>query len=125
MKPKRTVERPWATKRKGGYVFKLDDLIESLKKGDIAEYGKIIVGTKNLIQLLRLLPADYCQVNANGRLEIETLQMVMRKDKTGIRKAGYIKPKHNYNMLALCDGAWVDKFKLPGKTVVALKPKKF
>jgi len=104
-------------------VISTSSLIESLKKGEAVQLDKVIVGTKNLVQLLRLLPGDYCRISANGRLEVETVQMVFRKDKDGKRKAGYAKPKHYHNWFCLQDSAWLK----PSMRVnpVILKPRKF
>ena len=119
---KRIVERPWGTRRNGGWVIQTSNLIDSLKKGEAVQLDKITVGTKNLIQLLRLLPGEYCQISANGKLEVETIQMIFRKVK-GQRKAGYGKPKHYHNWFGLQDGAWLK----PHMRVnpVILKPRKF
>ena len=67
---KNKIERPWGHRRKGGYVIRTSQLVDSLKKGNAAQFEKITVGTKPLVQLLRLLPGEYCQISANGRLEI-------------------------------------------------------
>ncbi|GAH63990.1 unnamed protein product, partial [marine sediment metagenome] len=90
---KRKVERPWGRKRNGGYIIGTSQLVDALKKGDAVEFEKVTVGTRQLIQLLKLLPGEYCQVSANGRLEIETVQLISRKGKDGVMKAGYVKPK--------------------------------
>ena len=121
--PKRITERPWGTRRKGGWVIQTSALISSLKKGEAVQFDKITVGTKNLIQLLRLLPGEYCLISANGRLEVETVQFMSRKGKDGTYKAGYVKPKHYHNWFGLNDGAWLK----PHMRVnpVILKPRKF
>jgi len=122
IKVKRIVERPWGTRRNGGWVIRTTSLIDSLKKGEAVQLDKITVGTKHLIQLLRLLPGEYCKVSANGRLEFETVQLVSRKGKDGTRKAGYARPKHYHNWFGINDGAWVK----PHMRVnpVVLKPRK-
>jgi hypothetical protein len=119
---KRIVERPWGTKRKGGWVIRIAYLIESLKKRDAVQLDKITIGTKPLIQLLRLLPGEYCQISANGRLEVETVQTISRKRKDGTRRVGYIKPKHYYNWFGLQDGAWLKPYMRVNPVV--LKPRK-
>jgi len=120
---KRIVERPWGTRSKGGWVIRTDSLIESLKKGEAVQLDKITVGTKPLIQLLRLTPGEYCKVSANGRLEVETIQLIPRKGKDGVFRAGFTKPKHYHNWFGLLDGAWLK----PHMRVnpVILKPRKF
>ena len=119
---KRIVERPWGTRSKGGWVILTENLIQSLKKGEAVRLDKIVVGTKKLIPLLKLLPGEYCRISGNGRLEVETVQFVSRKGKNGELKAGYVKPKHYYNWFALLDGAWLK----PHMTInpVILKPRK-
>lgn len=120
---KRIVERPWGTRRNGGWVIRTATLIEVLKKGDAVQLDKVTVGTKNLIQLLRLLPGEYCQVSANGKLEVETVQIQYRRGKDVQRKAGYGKPKHYWHWFEIFDGAWLK----PHMRVnpVILKPRKF
>ena len=117
---KRIVERPWGTRRNGGWVFRTEDILKSLKRGESVQLDKVMVGTKNLIQLLRLLPGEYCRISANGKLEVETVQMIFRP-KTG--KASYTKPKHYHNCFCLEDGAWLE----PHMSInpVVLKPRKF
>ena len=120
---KRIVERPWGTRRNGGWVIRTAELIKSLKKGDAVQFDKITVGTKPLVELLRLLPGEYCQISANGRLEVQTVQLISRKRKDGTRKGGYIKPKHYYNWFGLQDGAWLKPYMRLNPVV--LKPRKF
>ncbi len=120
---KNKIERPWGHRRKGGYVIRTSQLVDSLKKGNAAQFEKITVGTKPLVQLLRLLPGEYCQISANGRLEIETVQFKPRKGKDGIPRPGYTKPKHYYNWFALNDGAWLKPYMRAN--LVVIKPRKF
>jgi hypothetical protein len=119
---KRIVERPWGHPRKRGWVIQTKSLIKSLKRGEAVQLDKITVGTKNLIELLRLLPGDYCQISANGRLEVETVQLVWRS-RNGTRKAGYAKPKHYWNQFFLIDGAWLRPHMRLNPVI--LKPRKF
>ncbi len=120
---KNRIERPWGRKRKGGYVIRTSQLVDSLKKGNAAQFEKITVGTKPLVQLLRLLPGEYCQIGANGRLEIETVQSISRWGKDSIFKTGFVKPKHYHNWLALNDGAWLKPHMRAN--LVVIKPRKF
>lgn len=120
---KRRIERLWGRRRNGGYVIQTSSLVESLKKGDAVEFEKITVGTKPLIQLLRLLPGEYCQISANGRLEVETVQFIPRKAKDGVFRAGYTRPKHYHNWFALHDGAWLKPYMRAN--LVVIKPRKF
>ncbi len=104
-------------------MINISDLIASLKKGQAVQLEKIIVGTKPLIELLRLLPGEYCRISANGKLEVETVRFISRKGKDGNRKVGYVRPRHYWNWFGLCDGAWLR----PHMKVnpVILKPRKF
>lgn len=104
--PKKIIERPWGTRRNGGWVILVKSLIASLKKGDAVQIDKVLVGTKPLINILRLLPTDYCRVTANGKLEVETVELTFRNVK-GVRKAGFGKPKKFNQWFGLFDGAWV------------------
>ena len=119
---KRTVQRPWGHKRKGGWVIRTSDIIDSLKKGEAVQFDKVTVGSKNLIQLLRLLPGEYCQISANGRLEFETVQLVSRKGKDSQLKAGYIRPKHYWHWFGIHEGAWLKPYMKVNPVI--LKPRK-
>ena len=119
---KRIVERPWGRRRNGGWVLRTQSLIDSLKRGEAVEFDKITVGTKQLMQLLKTLPGEFCQVSANGRLEVETVQFKARKGKDGVMKAGYIKPKHYHNWFGLVDGAWLKPYMR--MKLVVIKPRK-
>lgn len=120
---KKRIERPWGHRRNGGYVILTSSLVESLKKGEAVEFGKITVGTKPLIQLLRLLPGEHCQITANGRFEVETVQIHYRNWLKGNRKASYIKPKHYHHWFALHNGAWLKP--QMRMNLVVIKPRKF
>lgn len=120
---KKRIERPWGHRRNGGYAILTSSLVESLKKGEAVEFGKITVGTKPLIQLLRSLPGEYCQLSTNSRLEIETVECTSRKGKDGVFRAGYTKPKHYHNWVALHDGAWLKPYMR--MNLVVIKPRKF
>ena len=120
---KNRIERPWGRRRNGGWVISTSRLVDALKKGKAVQLEKITVGTKPLIQLLRLLPGEYCQISANGRLEIETVQFKSRKGKDGVMKAGYVRPKHYHNWFALQDGAWLQPYMR--MNLVVIKPRKF
>lgn len=120
---KRKVERPWGRKRNGGYIIGTSQLVDALKKGAAVEFEKVTVGTKQLIQLLKLLPGEYCVVSANGQLEVETIELVPRKGKDGIFRASFRKPKHYHNWFALYDGAWLKPYMRAN--LVVIKPRKF
>lgn len=119
---KRKIERPWGTRSKGGWVISTGSLIDSLKKGEAVQLDKITVGTKPLIQLLRLLPGDHCRISANGQFEVETVQIQYRRRNDGTRKAGYVRPKHYYNWFGLFDGAWLKPYMR--MSLVVIKPRK-
>ena len=119
---KRIVERPWGTRRKGGWVISTKSLIESLKKGASVQLDKVTVGTKPLIELLRLFPGEYCWISANGRIEVETIRMVFR-NVNGKRKPSFVRPKRYYNWFGLDHGAWLKPHMRLNPVI--LKPKKF
>lgn len=120
---KRRIERPWGHRQNGGYVIQTSQLVDSLKKGDAVEFGGITVGSKSLIQLLRLLPGEYCRISANGQLEVETIQLIPRKCKDGVFRGSFRKPKHYHNWFALIDGAWLKPHMRAN--LVVIKPRKF
>lgn len=117
----RTIERPWARRRNGGWVISHQELLKLLKKADILELDGVMVGTKQLSRLVNLLPYADCQLRANGRLEIETVQRVVRST-GGKRRMGFARPKHYHQWLALVHKAWVP---LGAKSMVVLKPRKY
>ena len=120
-KVKRIVERPFARKMNGGYVLSCSGLIESLKKGEAVELGKVTVGAKQLQSLLRLLSYEDCLIRANGRLEVETVKRVIRS-RNGNRKTGFQRPRSGYQFMSIVNGAWLPK---AATRVVVLKPWKF
>jgi len=119
---KRTVQRPWARKKGDGWVFWNADLIKALKAGDIVEFGKVSVGAAQLRRLLQLMPYPDILIRANGKLEVETVQRVSRKQGDGLYRTSFRKPGQNFSFFALVNGAWVPK---APKTVVVLKPRKY
>ena len=119
---KRIVHRPWGRRKNGGWVLWNNELIKALKAGDVVEFGKIRVGAVQLRRLLQLLPFEDSLIRANGRLEVETVQRISRKQKDGQYRTSFRKPVHNFNFFALANGAWVPS---APKTVVVLKPQKY
>ena len=118
---KKTIERLWATRRQGGWVIQKSQLLDALKKGQVMEFGGIMVGTRQLRQLLVLMPDDDCLVKANGRLEIENVQRVIRT-RNGKRRTSFVKPRHAHHWFGLVKNAWVP----PGATqLVAIRPRKY
>lgn len=120
---KRKIERPHAVRRRGGWILSISKFLEILKKGDAVRVENVTVGSKNLSQLLKTLPGEFCRVSVNGRLEIETVQLVSRKQNGGTHKVGFVKPRHYYNWFALNDGAWISKPHMMVNPVI-LKPRK-
>jgi len=119
---KRTVQRPWARKKGDGWVFWNADLIKALKAGDIVEFGKVSVGAAQLRRLLQLMPYPDILIRANGKLEVETVQRVNRKQGDGHYRTSFRKPRQNYSFFTLVNRAWVPS---APKTVVVLKPRKY
>lgn len=118
------ISRPWARRHKGGWIITKGDLSDVLKNADAVEMGDITVGAKNLLQLVKLLPSEDCFVRANGRMEIETIEMV-RGEKDGHAIMNYRKPRHNFTAFRLHDGAWLPKVKKPEAVLVVIRPNKF
>ena len=123
-KGKRVIRRPWACKRKGGWIIQPNDLLQALKDGEIAEFGKIHVGAKQLSQLIKLMqfPDEEFLVSSNGRLDIETMKRVIVK-KDGKRRTAFRKPRLEHSFRVSND-AWIPKAKRPMTTVV-IKPRIF
>ena len=119
---KRKIERPYGHRHNGGVVFLKSSLADALKKGDIVEFGGITVGTRQLRQLINLLPYEDCLVRANGRLEVETVERVFRKGADGHRRCSFRKPRHYHQWFAINNEAWVPR---KAQTVVILRPRKF
>ncbi len=123
---KRIVQRPWGHRHRKGWVITTVALVNALKQGDVVELDGIQVGTKPLIQLVRLLGYEDCLVRANHRLEIETVARTCRQ-KNGHMTTTFAKPRHYYNWMGLVNGAWLPKPWMPktiGKIVV-LRPRKY
>lgn len=121
MKQKRIVERPWGRRRNGGWVIERKDLINALKKAEAVQLDKVMVGTRNLIELVKLVPHDDIQISANGYLELETVQRCART-RNGVRKFGFKHPLHYNQYFKLHNGAWVKRVPM---SIVVLKPRKF
>lgn len=119
---KRLIERPWATKRNGSWIYRTSSLVESLKKAKVADLNGKKVGTQELVRILRLFPGEYCKVSVNGDILIETVALTYKGEYVN-RKVSYRKPKHYFNQLKLFDGAWVPKYQ--EYQVVIIKPRKF
>lgn len=118
---KRTVQRPWGRRRRGGWVISKTELLEVLKKGQAIELNKVTVGTEKLRKLVNLLPYEDVLVRADGRLEVETI--TGRSRRVGDTFVwSYRKPKHYHQFFGIFNGGWVPRIV---NTVVVLKPRKF
>ncbi len=125
---KHKVERPFGRRTRGGWVFSNKALLDALKKGQAVQIGKVMVGAKQLSDLIRLLPYEDTFIKANGRLEFETVERVFREDSAGVRKCGYRKPRHYHQYFAINRGAWLPQEYDPKRqdmTLVVIKPKKY
>ncbi len=118
---KRIVERLFGRRRKGGWVLQRQQLIEALKKGEVFELDNVRVGASQLRRLIGLLPYDDCVIRANGRLEVETIQRVIRSN-NGTRKIGFRKPKHYHQEISIVNGAWLRR---NFTKILVLRPRKF
>lgn len=119
---KRTLQRPYGRKKNGGWVILNDALLKALKAGDTVEIGKITVGARQLSQIIRLMPHEDSLIRSNGKLEIEAVDRVNRRDSEGHFTAYFHKPKHNTCYVSVVNGAWLPK---EPNTVVVLKPRKY
>lgn len=118
---KKTIERIWAHRRGDGWVIQRTQLLDALKKGNVLEFGGIMVGTKELRQLLVLMPGEDCLIRANGRLEIENVERVIRT-RNGKRRTAFTRPRHAHHWFGLVKNAW-----MPAGTprLVAIRPRKY
>ncbi len=123
-KDKRVIQRPWACRRKGGWIIQPDDFLLALKEGEIVEIGKLHVGAKQLSQLIKLMqfPDEEFLVSSNGSLEVETMKRVI-VTKGGKRRTAFRKPRLEHS-IRVSNGAWMPKSKRPMTTVV-IKPRIF
>ena len=118
MKTKRVICKLWGHRLHGGYVFRRDELTDALRKGDAFDFKGIQVGSRQLKELIHLLPQDFCLLRANGGMEVETVDERWRKDGDS-RKCHFVKPSHDYAMFKVFKGAWMPKSpKTPVVTVV-------
>lgn len=101
-----------------GKVYWRESLMEALRKGDIAEFGKLHVGAEQLRRLLRLMPGSHIMVHVNGRLEMENAgqKFVGHGDEA---TSVFITAQTNRQWFGLADKAWV---KPTMETVVAIRP---
>ncbi|MBA7709947.1 hypothetical protein ES703_118873 [subsurface metagenome] len=120
-KAKRRIVRPYARRHKGGWIILKEAFLKALQDASIAEMNGIAVGARQLRQIIQLIPTEDCLlVKANGRLEVETIDRVMRKRnghlRTEFRKA---RLEQSFRMES---GVWIPAN--PTLTVI-IKPKKY
>lgn len=122
MKAKRVICRLWGHRQRGGYVYRRDELTNALKQGELVEVGKIQVGTRELRELVKLMPYEFCMVKSNGALEIEAITSVWRGQPPNC-KNHFEKPRRGPNAaFKLLDGAWKPK---TVNTTVVVKAQKY
>ena len=123
-KDKRVIRRPWGRKQNGGWIIQPNELLQALKGGEIAEFGKLHVGAKQLGKLIALMkfPDEEFLVSSNGRLDIETMKRVI-VTKDGKRRTAFRKPRLEHS-IRVSNGAWMPESKKPMTTVV-IKPRVF
>lgn len=116
---KRIIKHPVAFRRVGGQVYWTKELLEALKAGDAVQIGEIVVGTKELMAIIRNMAWRDVFVRSNGKLDIETVQLVY-KGEGEKRKGSYQKPRNNYCRISLLNRAWVPP---AVSNLVVLRPK--
>ena len=124
IKDKRIVRRPWGRRLKGGWVIQPDELLTALKDGQIAEFGKLHVGARQLAELVKLMrfPDQELLITSNGRLEVQTIKRVILQ-KDGQRRTGFRKSKLEHSF-RVGDNAWIANSAKPVVTVI-IRPRKF
>ena len=123
-KDKRIVRRPWGRRKNGGWIIQPDELLTALKDGEIAEFGDLHVGAKQLAKLIALMqfPDEEFLVSSNGQLDIQTIKRVIVK-RDGKYRTNFRKPKLEHSF-RVSNKAWLPKTNRPQTTVV-IKPRKF
>ena len=124
MKDKRIVRRPWGRRLKDGWVIQPDSLLEALKGGEVAEFGKLHVGAKQLAKLIALMrfPDQELLIRSNGLLEVENISRIIKESK-GQRRTAFRKPRLSHSF-RVDDNAWIGKSARPVVTVI-IRPRKF
>ena len=123
-KDKRAIRRPWGRRRNGGWIIQPEEFLTALKDGHIAEIGKLHVGAKQLLYLIKLMrfPDEEFLITSNGCLEVETIKRVVGK-KNGHPCTNFRKPRLQHSF-RVSDKAWLPETKKPQLTVV-VRPRKF
>ena len=122
MANKRIVRRPWGRRRNGGWIIQPEELLQALKDGEIAEFGKLHVGAKQLSKLIALMrfPNQELLITANGQLEVKNIERYIARKPTSVctnfKKA---RLEHSFR---LGDKAWLP---VKATTTVVIKPRKF
>lgn len=125
MKDKRILRRPWGRQLKGGWVIQPDELLKALKDGDVAEFGKLRVGSKQLAELVRLMrfPDQELLIRSNGLLEVENIARILKESKEGHYRTHFRKPRLSHSF-RVDNNAWIGKSAKPVVTVI-IRPRKF
>ena len=120
---KRVVRRPWGRKQKGGWIIQPSELLQALKDGDTAEFGKIQVGAKQLRQLLDCMsyPDEEFLVTNNGHLEVSNIKRIL-VTRNGQRRTAFRKPKLHHSF-RVSNNAWLTGKKVT--TTLVIRPRKF
>jgi len=122
LKQRRIIGRPWGRRHKGGWIIQPESLVKCLKEGNVVEFGKLQVGTKNLIELVRLMnfPDQELLINVNGKLEIQNIARHVAVKGDHFRTTFRLPKNRHY--FSLCDKAWLPNVVT---ATVVIKPKKF
>ena len=125
LKDKRILRRPWGRKLKGGWVIQPEELLTALKGGEVAEFGKLHVGSRQLSELVKLMcfPDQELLIRSNGLLEVENIARILKESKEGHRRTEFRKPKMSHSF-RVDNNAWIGKTAKPVTTVI-IRPRKF
>jgi len=125
VKDKRILRRPWGRRLMGGWIIRPESLLEALKGGDVAEFGKLQVGAKQLSKLIALMqfPDQELLVRSNGNLEVENVSRVYLERGVGYCRTAYRKARLSHSF-RVSDQAWISETAKPAVTLI-IKPKKY
>lgn len=120
---KRIVQRPHGRRKSGGWIFQTESLLQALKEGDVAEFGKLRVGARTLRELIRLMTfPDYeVLVTTNGHLECQNMVRVLKRQPNGLNRTEFRKPRRTHSF-RVSDKAWLPN---QPKRIIVIKPKKY
>jgi len=124
-KVKRIVRRPWGRRLKDGWVIQPDELLKALKDGEVAEFGKLRVGSRQLAELVKLMrfPDQELLIRSNGLLEVENIARIIKESKEGHYRTQFRKPRLSHSF-RVDNNAWIGKSAKPVITVI-IRPRKF